>query len=58
MISSAPRSSTIASEVRNTLSDTGTREPSNAITPRANAMSVAIGTPQPRMLGWPKLINA
>ena len=38
----------MASEVRNTLSEAGTREPTSASTPRAKAMSVAVGTAQPR----------
>src|SRR6185437_1620197 len=43
----APRSSTIASASRNTFSGNGARLPSNASTPSANAISVAIGMPQP-----------
>ena len=40
-------SSTMASVSSNTLTAAGTREPSKATTPRANAMSVAIGMPHP-----------
>jgi hypothetical protein len=51
-------SSAMASAARNTLSVTGTRSPSRASTPSANAMSVAIGTPQPRAPGPPALTSA
>ena len=44
-------SSTIASVSRNSLSPVGTRGPSSARTPTANAMSVAIGMPQPSLAG-------
>ena len=37
------------------LQPSGTRSPSSASTPSANAMSVAIGTPQPWMVGSPGL---
>src|ERR687893_2542991 len=40
-------SSTMAMTVKNILRATGTLSPSNASTPRAKAMSVAIGMPQP-----------
>ncbi|MPM75667.1 hypothetical protein SDC9_122661 [bioreactor metagenome] len=40
-------SSTIARAVRNILSDIGTDLPSNAMTPREKAISVAIGIPHP-----------
>ena len=40
-------SSTMARVSRNSLSDGGTREPSRATTPTANAMSVAIGIAPP-----------
>ncbi|MNT12916.1 hypothetical protein D3C72_1478640 [compost metagenome] len=43
----APRSSMIARVIRKSFSDTGTRLPSSASTPRAKAMSVAIGMAQP-----------
>ena len=43
----APMSSTMASVSKNSLSIGGIREPSSATTPTANAMSVAIGMPQP-----------
>ncbi|MNH39961.1 hypothetical protein D3C79_1012050 [compost metagenome] len=43
----APRSSIIARVIRNNFSDTGTRLPSSANTPRAKAMSVAMGMAQP-----------
>ena len=43
----APMSSTIAAAVRKMRSSTGTRVPSMAISATANAVSVAIGTPQP-----------
>jgi hypothetical protein len=46
----------MASEVRKTLSELGTREPTRASTPSAKAMSVAVGTAQPRQFsGWGKL---
>ena len=38
----------MARAVRNTFSDTGTRDPSSASTPSAKAMSVAAGIAQPR----------
>src|ERR1700730_2193472 len=43
----APRSSMIASAVRKSLSEAGTRLPNNAMTPRENAMSVDQGIAQP-----------
>ena len=48
-------SSTMASAVRNTLRATGTRSPSSASTPRAKAMSVAIGMPQPATPSRPRV---
>ncbi len=45
----APISSKIASEVRNTLIDDGTREPRSIKTPSANAISVAAGMAQPEI---------
>jgi len=47
----APISSTMAAAVRKTRSSTGTRLPIRAISAMANAVSVAIGTPQPRSQG-------
>ena len=47
MTTIAPMSSTIASVSSSTLTPAGTRAPSSATTPRANAMSVAIGMPHP-----------
>ena len=46
----APMSSTIDAAVRKMRSSTGTRRPSITISAIANAVSVAIGTPQP----WPQ----
>ena len=43
----APMSSTMAAAVRKMRSSTGTREPMMAISATANAVSVAMGTPQP-----------
>ena len=43
----------MASATRNTLSASGTRDPSSTSAPRANAMSVAIGMPQPGVPGPP-----
>ena len=40
----------MASAVRNTLSEVGTRGPSSDSTPSAKAMSVAVGMAQPRMV--------
>ena len=45
----------MARAVRKTLSRAGTREPTRASTPSANAMSVAIGMPQPDAPGPPTL---
>jgi hypothetical protein len=46
----------IASAVRNTSSETGTRGPSSDSTPGAKAMSVAEGMAQPRsFVGSPQL---
>ena len=41
----------MAKAVRKTRSPRGAQRPMSASTPRANAMSVAIGTPQPRVAG-------
>jgi hypothetical protein len=49
-------SSTMASAVKNTLSPTGALSPSKAKTPRAKAMSVAIGIPQPAAPSVPALM--
>ena len=54
MIATAPMSSTIATVVRNSLSDAGTRGPSSASTPIAKAMSVAAGIAQPRAHARPR----
>ncbi len=43
----APRSSTIASATKKVRSDFGILFPSNAKAPKAKAISVAIGIPQP-----------
>ena len=55
----APRSSAIASAVRNILSDTGTRSPSIERMPMAKAMSVAVGIPQPlaAIVPWLKAVK-
>ena len=53
----APMSSTIANVSNKTLTATGTREPRSATTPRANAMSVAIGIPHP-LTPSPPALNA
>ena len=47
MIRIAPISSKIASEVKNTFRLSGTREPNKLKTPRAKAISVAVGIAQP-----------
>lgn len=48
----------IAKVIRNSFSDTGTRLPSRASTPRANAMSVAVGIAQPATAaGLSRLMN-
>ena len=52
----APMSSTIASVSRNSLRLAGTRGPSSASTPTANAMSVAIGIAQPSSPSPPTLM--
>ncbi len=49
----APMSSTMASARRNGRRSAGARAAANVSTARANAMSVAIGTPHPRMPGVP-----
>jgi len=51
MISTATMSSMIASASRNTRTLAGTRRPSRASTPTANAMSVAVGIAQPACVG-------
>ena len=51
----APRSSTIAKAARNIFRDAGTRFPSRDKTPKANAMSVAIGIPQPTLVAVEEL---
>ena len=48
----------MASVNRNTTSDDGTRRPSSDNTPTANAMSVAIGMPQPSAPAEPTLKSA
>ena len=47
MMTIAARSSTTATVVKNTFSDSGTRLPSSDKTPSENAMSVAAGMAQP-----------
>ena len=51
----APMSSITASASRRTRRAGGTRRPSTVRTPTANAMSVAIGIPQPAAPAWPWL---
>ena len=51
MTNTAPMSSAMASESRKIFKPNGTRGPNAAITPTTKAMSVAIGTPQPRSAG-------
>ncbi|MNV72804.1 hypothetical protein D3C71_1659190 [compost metagenome] len=54
----APRSSMMAKVIRNSFSDTGTRLPSSASTPRAKAISVAVGIAQPATAaGFSRLMN-
>ncbi len=49
----------MATAVRNTFSDAGTREPSSMTMPSAKAMSVAAGIAQPRSAAAsPALISA
>ena len=55
MITMAARSSITASAVRNTRKPGGTREPSSASAPSENAMSVAVGTAQPRGASPPRI---
>ena len=43
----APKSSTIAKAVKNTFKESGILSPNKYKTPRAKAISVAIGIPQP-----------
>jgi hypothetical protein len=47
-------SSPIASASRKTFKPDGTRAPNTESAATANAMSVAIGTPQPRIVGSPQ----
>ncbi|MNY59050.1 hypothetical protein D3C86_1954560 [compost metagenome] len=54
----APRSSMMAKVIRNSLSDVGTRLPNRASTPRAKAMSVAVGMAQPPTAGGLSLFRA
>ena len=49
MIATAPRSSAMATVVRNSFSEVGARLPRSASTPIAKAMSVAAGIAQPRL---------
>jgi hypothetical protein len=58
MMMIARRSSRMASAVRNILSETGTREPRRASTPRAKAMSVAVGMAQPRIFSPSPMFKA
>ena len=51
----AMMSSATASVLRNTRTPEGMRSPSSERTPRANAMSVAVGMPQPLAVAVPKL---
>ena len=46
----------MANAVRNTFSETGTRDPNSDSTPSAKAMSVAVGTPHPAAYGPDGLI--
>jgi hypothetical protein len=50
----APRSSMMANAVMNTLSDAGILFLNKAITPRAKAISVAIGMPTPSCVAVPR----
>src|SRR5680860_1436833 len=58
MMRIAPRSSMIAREVRNTLSEFGILDPNSDSTPSANAMSVAVGTAQPRQVSGVSKLTA
>src|ERR1043165_2238767 len=49
----APRSSMMARAVKNIFSATGTFFPANDAMPIENAISVAVGTPQPVLYGVP-----
>jgi hypothetical protein len=51
----APKSSMIAKAVRKIFSATGTLLPNSDSTPRANAISVAIGMPIPPCVAVPQL---
>jgi hypothetical protein len=54
----APTSSATASVSRKTFAASGTRAPSSDTTPIANAMSVAIGMPQPSAPALPAVTVA
>ncbi len=56
MTAIAPRSSTIASVSNVRLMPLGTRGPASRSTPTANAMSVAMGIPQPLPTSVPAVI--
>ena len=53
----APKSSAIARAARNIFNEEGTRFPNSDITPNAKAISVAIGIPQPCIVGVFELIS-
>jgi len=55
MTSTAPRSSAIANAARKTRMDVGSPLPSKATAPRTKAISVAMGIPQPTIVGLPRL---
>ena len=55
MTRTAPISSTMANATKKTFNGKGTRRPSRAMMPSTNAMSVAIGMPQPRAPSVPPL---
>ena len=57
MANIAPRSSMIASAVKKIFKPNGTLLPSKAAMPSENAISVAIGIPQPFVYGVPLLIK-
>ena len=54
----AAKSSMMAKAVKNTFMLKGTREPSKANTPKANAMSVAVGIAQPLAVSTSPALNA
>ena len=61
MIRIAIRSSTTAIVDSSSFIPTGTRDPSSASTPSANAISVAVGTAQPRIAAaspWLRATNS